>query len=206
MVFQPGSGYSTSALPTLRSCLCSQCIWSQTAPSVSPCCAYEFERAEATCLMICRTAFVTGFPFMMTIIFLPQRLQLQYGSSAERAGVQMLALLLLSASGATVGALLCNKWGVAWYLLVASQALQLVGLGLMSSLSATALDTPSVLPGYQVILGIAFGLSLSCLTFIARVGVDDRDISKSMFRLLKARMLRNPNIKIRTLQRLIPLF
>lgn len=118
----------------------------------------------------------------------------------------MLALLLLSASGATVGALLCNKWGVAWYLLVASQALQLIGLGLMSSLSADALETPSVLPGYQVILGIAFGLSLSCLTFIARVGVDDRDISKSMSKLVDGRMLPEHDIETRILQLLISPF
>lgn len=124
------------------------------------------------------TAFFTGFPFMSTLILLPQQLQLEYGLSPVRAGIHMLALLLLSATGATMGGVLSSNWGISWYLLAGSQALQMIGLGLLSMSPARNGSVPSLLPAYQVILGLGFGLSLSSLTSVVRAEVEQRDDGK----------------------------
>lgn len=130
--------------------------------------------------MASSTAFLTGFPFMMTIIFLPQRLQLQNGLSPVRAGINMLALLLLSATGAALSGILISKHNISWYLLAGSLGLQMIGLGLMSTLPATGGPVPSAQFGYQALLGLGFGLALSSLAILARVEVDERDISTYM--------------------------
>ena len=117
---------------------------------------------------------------MMTLIFLPQRLQLQNGLSPVQAGIDMLALLLLSATGAALTGIVVSKHNISWYILAGSLMLQMIGLGLMSTLPATAGPVPSAQFGYQVILGLGFGFALSSLAVLARVEVDERDISKYM--------------------------
>ncbi|KAL9588224.1 MAG: hypothetical protein Q9203_002967 [Teloschistes exilis] len=122
-----------------------------------------------------KSGFLTGFPFMVTIIFLPQRFQIENDLSPVDAGVKMLALLLLSAFGAGLAGFICSKKNISWYLLVLSNVLQVIGLGLLSSIpsSETVLARQY---GYQVILGLGFGLGLSSLVIVSRVEVDDADL------------------------------
>ena len=127
-----------------------------------------------------RTAFLTGFPFMATIIFLPQRFQLNNGLSPVGAGIRMLALLLLSAFGAGLGGALCSRKNISFQILVVSLALQVLGLGLMSSLPISeAISARQYV--YQCILGLGFGLSLSSLALVARFEVKAVDHGKSIF-------------------------
>ena len=116
---------------------------------------------------------------MMTLIFLPQRLQLQNGLSPVDAGVDMLALLLLSAFGSFLAGMLISIFGIGWHVLVASLFLQIIGLSLMTTLPVTSGPVPSAQFGYQVILGLGFGLALSSLAMTARVGMKEQDISQS---------------------------
>lgn len=97
---------------------------------------------------------------MMTIVFLPQRFQLQNGLSAVDAGVRMLPLLLLSATGAGLGGLIASRKNVSWYILSASLCLQIVALSLMTTLPTTGPVSPAQY-GYQVLLGLGFGFTLS---------------------------------------------
>ncbi|KAK6827659.1 major facilitator superfamily domain-containing protein [Apiospora arundinis] len=55
------------------------------------------------------TAFITGFPFMMILIFLPQRFQLQNGLSPLDAGIRMLPLLVSSATGAAIAGIIAMR-------------------------------------------------------------------------------------------------
>ncbi|KAG8623588.1 hypothetical protein KVT40_008564 [Elsinoe batatas] len=96
------------------------------------------------------TAFLLGFPFMITIVFLPQRFQLQNNLSPSEAGIRMLALLLASAIGAGVSGLIVVKHNISWYLLFLAICLQIVGLALMSTLPVTSGTVTTAQYGYQV--------------------------------------------------------
>ncbi|KAL8942172.1 MAG: hypothetical protein Q9216_001819 [Gyalolechia sp. 2 TL-2023] len=135
-----------------------------------------------------KSGFLTGFPFMVIIIFLPQRFQIENGLSPVDAGVKMLALLLLSAFGAGLAGFICSKKNISWYLLVLSNVLQIIGLGLLSSVpnSETILARQY---GYQVILGLGFGLSLSSLVIVTRVEVSDADLAVTMGAITQVRVL-----------------
>ena len=115
---------------------------------------------------------------MVIIIFLPQRFQIENSLSLVDAGFKMLALLLLFAFGAGLAGFICSKNNISWYLLILSNVLQVIGLGLLSTIPSS--DT--VLAGqygYQVILGLGFGLGLSSLVIVSRVEVDEADLGNS---------------------------
>ncbi len=111
---------------------------------------------------------------MATIIFLPQRFQLENRLSPVEAGVKMLALLLLSACGAFIGGLVNAIKNLSFPMLVGSLMLQTIGLGLMSSLPMSE-GISARQYGYQCILGLGFGLSLSSLALVARFEVKGAD-------------------------------
>ena len=115
---------------------------------------------------------------MVTIINLPQRFQIVNGLSPVDAGIRMLPLLLVSACGAGIAGAIASKKNVSWHILVLSNALQVLGLGLMSSLPSTE-AIPKDQYGFQAILGMGFGLGLSSLFIVTRVEVEDDDLGES---------------------------
>jgi hypothetical protein len=117
---------------------------------------------------------------MTIIIYLPQRFQLESGVSPIGAGVRMLAYLLVSSFTAGAASVVYVIKNVLFPMLVVGTGLQVIGLGLMSSLSANG-GVPPEQYGYQVILGIGFGLSLSCLPLIGRMQVGPKDHGMSCY-------------------------
>ncbi|KAK9414517.1 putative Efflux pump FUS6 [Seiridium unicorne] len=134
------------------------------------------------------TAFISGFPFMITIVFLPQRFQLQNGLSAVDAGIRMLPLLLLSATGAGLGGLIASRKNVSWYILSSSLCLQIIALGLMITLPTTGEVSPAQY-GYQVLLGMGFGFTLSSFVILARVEVTGEDSGIAIGAITQIRVL-----------------
>ncbi|CAF9909471.1 hypothetical protein IMSHALPRED_008372 [Imshaugia aleurites] len=143
------------------------------------------QRVVATALL---SGFLTGFPFMVTIINLPQWFQIVNGLSPVDAGVRMLPLLLVSACGAGIAGAIASKKNVSWHILVSSNALQVLGLGLMSSLPSTEAVSKDQY-GFQAILGMGFGLGLSSLIIVTRVEVDDDDLAVAMGAITQVRVL-----------------
>ena len=121
---------------------------------------------------------------MITIINLPQRFQIVNGESPANAGIRMLPLLLVSAFGAGLAGVICSKKNISWHLLVTSNALQVLGAGLISSLPSSEY-IPKEQYGYQAILGLGFGLGLSSLVIVSRVEVNDDDLGEPP-RLMRA--------------------
>ena len=118
---------------------------------------------------------------MVTIINLPQRFQIVNGLSPVDAGIRMLPLLLVSALGAGIPGVIASKKNLSWHILVLSNALQVLGLGLMSSLPSTE-AVPRDQYGFQAILGMGFGPGLSSLVIMTRVEVEDDDLGMSINR------------------------
>lgn len=71
----------------------------------------------------------------------------------------VLPLLLVSACGAGIAGAIASKKNVSWHILVFSNALQVLGLGLMSSLPSREV-VPRDQYGFQAILGMWFVLEL----------------------------------------------
>lgn len=129
-----------------------------------------------------RTAFLTGIIFSSIVIYLPQRFQTVNGFSPIQAGERVLPFLLVSAFGATFsGVALSKKSTFCSAFIMAGTALQVLGLGLHSSLS-TSMEVPAVEYVYQAILGMGTGSVLSATFFLARIEIPRReDIGESSF-------------------------
>ncbi|KAK8867744.1 MFS general substrate transporter [Apiospora arundinis] len=111
------------------------------------------------------TAFITGFPFMMILIFLPQRFQLQNGLSPLDTGIRMLPLLVSSATGAAIAGIITMRKNITWYMLLFSVCLQMLGLGLMITLPTTG-EIYRVQYAYQALLGLGFGCTMTSKSFL----------------------------------------
>ena len=111
---------------------------------------------------------------MTTLILLPQRYQVVNGLDPLPAGIRMLPLLCFSALGSGLGAITLPKHNVSFYLLLLGSTLQLLGMGLITSLS-TSIEIEARQYGFQMILGMGFGLGLSSLIVVARVEVSAKD-------------------------------
>lgn len=133
-------------------------------------------------LTLGRTVFFTGFPFVVTIMALPQRLQIVNGDSPENAGLHMLPLIGSTALGAILTGTITGKFNIAWHLLVFSNVLMTVGCGLMSTLPTDS-EIANLCYLYQIILGFGFGLTMASSMVVIRTEVAMKDNSKSFWSL-----------------------
>jgi hypothetical protein len=126
-----------------------------------------------------RNAFFAGFPFTSLVVNIPQRFQSVNGVSASRAGISLMPLLLMTPFASALSGLLVSnrKFRVPpLYLVLLGSSLQLIGVGLDSSISTNVEDgIQKIQYAYEVFMGLGFGLVLSSLlTFIPLV-VDKKD-------------------------------
>jgi hypothetical protein len=125
-----------------------------------------------------RTVFFTGFPFVVTIMALPQRFQIVNGDTPENAGLHMLPLIGATALGAMLTGTITGKFNIAWHLLVFSNILMTIGCGLMSTLPIDK-KIAKICYFYQVVLGSGFGLTMASSMVVIRTEVALKDNSKS---------------------------
>jgi hypothetical protein len=105
---------------------------------------------------------------MVTIVGLPQRIQIVNGQTATAAGVASMPLLLSSAVGSAIGGAIMAKKNVTFYMLLISNICQAIGTGLLSSIGPSK-DTPPRMYGFEVIMGFGMGLSIISLMIMGRL-------------------------------------
>ncbi|EEU41468.1 uncharacterized protein NECHADRAFT_53897 [Fusarium vanettenii 77-13-4] len=116
------------------------------------------------------TACFVGFPFVSMIVNIPQRAQAVYGVSPVQGGLTLLPLLLTSPlATAFSGFMTGNAKVPPFYLVLVASVLQVIGIGLTCSLPTDAKSVPKEQYGYEVLMGIGFGLGLTTLLTFARV-------------------------------------
>jgi hypothetical protein len=120
--------------------------------------------------------FLIGMPFYMATIQLPQRFQAVNQKSAERSGVLLLPLTLLTPVGAMIAGVTMGKKIAAEYLLIISTAVVCVGIGLLSSLPADMSFWVGTY-GYEVITGLGLGLGSPAYYFLLYSSVEEKDIA-----------------------------
>lgn len=132
--------------------------------------------------------FLLGMPFYAAIVQLPQRFQSVNFKSAERAGVLLLPVTLMTPVGAMFAGIVMGKKIAAEYILMLSTALTSVGVGLLSSLPT---DAPFWVGtyGYQVITGIGLGLASPPYYFLLYTSVEEKDAAVGTGALNMARSL-----------------
>ena len=117
---------------------------------------------------------------MAVIINLPQRYQAVDGVSPFNAGIRLLPLLLSSPiATASSGYLTSNLKVPPVYLIITGAALQLLGVGLASSIPEAGLETPTAMYGYEVLMGFGFGFGLTTLLILAPLIVEKPDLGKT---------------------------
>uniref|UniRef100_L7JCG2 Major facilitator superfamily (MFS) profile domain-containing protein n=1 Tax=Pyricularia oryzae (strain P131) TaxID=1143193 RepID=L7JCG2_PYRO1 len=122
--------------------------------------------------------FLTGAPFMTTVINIPQRLQTVNSFSAIDAGIRMLPLLLLTPVASALSGLMVARLRVPpLFVLLLGAALQCIGVGLFSSIGHSNLQVPAAQYGYQVLMGLGFGFSLSTILMMATIVVAEKDLA-----------------------------
>jgi hypothetical protein len=82
-------------------------------------------------------------------------------------------------SAVIAGILMPKRKPPAEYLVVVSTTLIVVGIGLMGSLPVQK-QTPVVVYGYQIILGMGLGLLAPAILFILKYHIPDDDLGKSL--------------------------
>jgi hypothetical protein len=119
---------------------------------------------------------LTGFPYFMVIYALPLRLQVVNGKSPLIAGVSLLPMLGAVAIGSTIGGAANSKKNNIFPVLIIASSLMVLGTGLMSTLSNVVKVEPKTY-GFQVLIGMAFGLTVSTVSIGAGLEADLKDTS-----------------------------
>jgi len=127
-----------------------------------------------------RNAFFVGSTFITVIIYLPQRFQVVYGDSPFAAGYRLLALTLSVSGGAAFAGSFVERLKIPpFYIFLCAAVLQTVGLSLMSTVSVSEQSIPPATYGYQVIMGLGFGMGLGTAVMMIPLVVEKRDMGLS---------------------------
>ncbi|KAG6010453.1 hypothetical protein E4U21_006454 [Claviceps maximensis] len=123
------------------------------------------KRVYAAALLV--TLF-TGFPYICFSIILPERFQMVNNQNALMSGVRILPMLSACACGSFLGGALSSKRNNTSYTLVGASCLQLLGVGLMTTVSGDS-ETAIAQYGFQAIFGLGVGLSFSAATIMTNI-------------------------------------
>ncbi|KAK2796804.1 hypothetical protein FQN51_009028 [Onygenales sp. PD_10] len=123
------------------------------------------------------TAFFIGFPFVAVVVNTPQRAQAVSGLSPVKAGLSLLPLMLTSPLATAVSGVLISNFKVApFYLILLGATLQLIGMSLTCTLPTESFDIPPQQYGYEVIMGLGFGMTLSTILTLAPLVIKEPDL------------------------------
>ncbi|KKZ61200.1 hypothetical protein EMCG_04155 [[Emmonsia] crescens] len=127
------------------------------------------------------TAFFTGFPFVAIVVNIPQRAQAVSGLSSVKAGLALLPLLLTSPLATAASGILTSNFKVPpYYLITLGSVLQVIGVGLTCMLPTNSFEVSPQQYGYEAIMGLGFGLSLTTILTLAPLVIKDPDLGVTM--------------------------
>lgn len=123
------------------------------------------------------TALITGFPYYVIIYNIPLRLQIVNGKSPLTAGLGLLPLLVSTAIGSMLGGAVSSKKDLSFYTLTVGSCLLTLGTGLLSTISEGSSVDPKIY-GFEVFVGLGFGLSVSTSSILAAIQCEIKDHGK----------------------------
>ncbi len=126
------------------------------------------------------TAVITGFPYYVVIYNIPLHLQIVNGKSPLMAGLGLLPLLVSTATGSMLGGAVSSKKDLSFYTLTVGSCLLTLGTGLLSTVSDGS-GVDSRLYGFEVFVGLGFGLSVSTSSILAAIQCEIKDHGKQAY-------------------------
>ncbi|KAF1997983.1 MFS general substrate transporter [Amniculicola lignicola CBS 123094] len=149
--------------------------WISIKTSKNPIFPVHFvQRPEVAFLLL--SQFFAGVPFYVSIIQLPQRFQGVNNTSAERAGILLLPLTLLTPVGSMTAGLAIGKFITAEVAVMVAATCVSIGVGLISSLpTGSAISAATY--GYQIITGFGLGLGAPPYYMLLASSVAEKDVS-----------------------------
>lgn len=119
-------------------------------------------------------SLLIGFLFFVAIYFVPLHMQTVNGKSPLAAGVALLPMLISSAFGAFLAGALSSGMDLLCPTIVTGSALITLGTGLLSTLSSSV-HVEAKVYGFQVLVGLGFGLTVSSSSILANVECELKD-------------------------------
>lgn len=120
------------------------------------------------------TAMITGFPYYVVIYNVPLHLQIVNGKSPLMAGLGLLPLLASTATGSMLAGAISSKKDLSFYTLTAGSCLLTLGTGLLSTISSGSKVDVKIY-GFEVFVGLGFGLSVSTASILAAIQCEIKD-------------------------------
>jgi MFS family permease len=134
------------------------------------------------------TAVITGFPYYVVIYNVPLHLQIVNGKSPLMAGLGLLPLLVSTATGSMLGGAVSSKKDLSFYTLTVGSCLITIGTGLLSTISDGSKVDPKIY-GFEVLVGLGFGLSVSTSSILAAIQCEIKDHATAQGIVAQARVL-----------------
>ncbi|KPI45056.1 putative MFS-type transporter [Cyphellophora attinorum] len=134
------------------------------------------------------TAVLSGFPYFISVINLPQRFQLVNGQSPVSAGLRLMPFLSFFAAGTAVAGKLNGKKNRTPETLIAGSVITVIGCGLLSTLSNTA-KIEAKQYGYQVLLGMGIGLCFAGSMMLINIETRSNQLAAAQGAISQARVL-----------------
>lgn len=119
-------------------------------------------------------SLLIGFLFFVAIYYVPLHMQTVNGKSPLGAGVALLPMLGSAAFGSFLAGTLSSGMDLLCPSMVSGSALITLGCGLLSTLS-DSVRVETKIYGFQVLVGLGFGLTVSSSSILANVECELRD-------------------------------
>lgn len=133
-------------------------------------------------------SFFLGVPFVMLVIYLPQRFQTVSSLSALDSGLRLLPYAMLAPIGSLVSNIIFMRRPVPLLLLAAGAVFQVVGLALLVS-EPVALSIPARVYGYEILAGFGVGITFGTLVTITPASVEPRDLATATGAMIQFRQM-----------------
>ncbi|KAL9097420.1 MAG: hypothetical protein Q9165_000316 [Trypethelium subeluteriae] len=145
--------------------------WSHSIDSVIPLRLFK-HRIFATSTIV---TMLTGFTYFVVVYSIPFRFEIMNLKSPLGAGLGILPLVGSVAFGSMLAGFLNSKHDLTFYTRMAGVCVVLIGAGLLSTLSNT-LQVQNTTYGYQIFVGLGFGLIVAGTTIMLSYEMEQRDL------------------------------
>ncbi|KAJ5644614.1 hypothetical protein N7507_010625 [Penicillium longicatenatum] len=135
------------------------------------------------------SSFVTGAPWNVVLVYVPQQAQILLGKSPLESGVILIAYSAVAAVAAAIVNVASSKGRIPFfYSLLVGCIIHTVGVGLLSTITRSrgfhATDI-----GYEIIAGAGIGITLGVLLLSTPYIVEDRDLAIATGTIVQLRFL-----------------
>lgn len=140
-------------------------------------CEFASDQLQAiSCPDKCSSSFITGAPWNVVLIYVPQQAQILLGKSPLESGVYLIAYSAVAAVAAAIVNIASSKGRIPFfYSLLVGCIIHTVGVGLLSTITRSrgfhATDI-----GYEIVAGAGIGITLGVLLLSTPYIVEDRDL------------------------------